>query len=313
MSRIPFFARQLLSNLHKNLINMSKPKTNNTSLSATTPVPHTHHPTKLSQYSGLEHLPAATELPSIVKSLNLKVEDGIDGTVPAFLHLPKNYQNQQSTAAILLSGAGGGVVGPSGIYLSMADKLASLQNGLPMLRMDYRIPARNKYCVVDVLAAMDYLSAQYNVSRFVLVGWSFGGAPVFTVGGQDSRVVACATIASQTAETEGIREVGRRGVPVLLLHGTGDRTLSPQCSERLYDMYGSKGQRKVHYFEGDDHTLTGDSVEAEKMLCEFIADVAGVKMGDVEREMVNKSLVGEGYKVEIMKKGGDLKGAEKIE
>jgi dienelactone hydrolase len=313
MSRIPFFARQLLSNLHKNLINMSKPKTNNTSLSATTPVPHTHHPTKLSQYSGLEHLPAATELPSIVKSLNLKVEDGIDGTVPAFLHLPKNYQNQQSTAAILLSGAGGGVVGPSGIYLSMADKLASLQNGLPMLRMDYRIPARNKYCVVDVLAAMDYLSAQYNVSRFVLVGWSFGGAPVFTVGGQDSRVVACATIASQTAETEGIREVGRRGVPVLLLHGTGDRTLSPQCSERLYDMYGSKGQRKVHYFEGDDHTLTGNSVEAEKMLCEFIADVAGVKMGDVEREMVNKSLVGEGYKVEIMKKGGDLKGAEKIE
>lgn len=287
--------------------------TDSTSLSATTPISQSHHPTKLSQYSGLEHLPAAAGLPSIVKSFNLKVEDGIDGTVPAFLHLPENYQNQQSTAAILLSGAGGGVVGPSGIYLSMADKLASLENGLPVLRMDYRIPARNKYCVADVLAAMDYISAQYSVSRFVLVGWSFGGAPVFTVGGQDSRVVGCATIASQTAETEGVRAVGRRGVPVLLLHGTGDRTLSPQCSERLYDMYGSKGQRKVHYFEGDDHALTRNSAEAESMLCEFIADIAGLRIGDTEREMVNKSLVDDGEKVEMMKKGGDLKGAESIE
>jgi len=292
---------------------MSKPKTNNTSLSATTSIPLKHRPTTLSQYPDLEHLPAASHLPSSVKSFNLKVEDGIDGTVPAFLHLPKNYQNQQSTAAILLSGAGGGVVGPSGIYINMADKLASLQNGLPVLRMDYRIPARNKYCVTDVLAAMDYLGAQYEISRFVLVGWSFGGAPVFTVGGQDTRVVGCATIASQTAETEGIRAVGRRGVPVLLLHGTGDRTLSPQCSERLYDMYGSKGQRKVHYFEDDDHALTKNSTEAEKMLCEFIAGIAGSKIDDTEREMVDKSLVDGRDKAEVMKKGGDLKGAESIE
>ena len=154
---------------------------------------------------------------------------------------------------------------------------------------------------------------RYGVSKFVLVGWSFGGAPVFTVSGRDSRVVGCATIASQTAETEGIRAVGRRGVPVLLLHGTGDRTLSPQCSERLYDMYGSKGRRKVHYFEGDDHALTKSSVEAEKMLCEFIAGVAGSKIGDTEGEMVDKSLVDDRDKVEVMKKGGDLKGAESIE
>jgi len=292
---------------------MSKPKTSSTSLSATTPIPQNHQTTKLSQYTGLEHLPAASHLPSIVKSINIKVEDGIDGTVPAFLHLPKNYQNQQSTAAILLSGAGGGVVGPSGIYISMADKLASLQDGIPVLRMDYRVPARNKYCVTDVLAAMDYLGAQYEISRFVLVGWSFGGAPVFTVGGQDSRVVACATIASQTAETEGIRAVGRRGVPVLLLHGTGDRTLSPQCSERLYDMYGSKGPRKVHYFEGDDHALTRNSTEAEKMLCEFIAGVAGPKISDTEKEVVSKSLIDDGDRIEMMKKGGDLRGAESIE
>lgn len=314
MSRVPVFTRQLLSNLRSNLANMSKPTNDNASLSATTQISQNHHPAKLLQYSGLEHLPAAAELPSVVKSFNLKVQDGMDGTVSAFLHLPKNYQKQQSTAVILLSGAGGGVVGPSSIYLSMADKLASLQHGLPVLRMDYRFPARNKYCVPDVLAAMDYLKAQYNVSRFVLVGWSFGGAPVFTVGGQDTRVVGCATVASQTAETEGIRAVGRRGVPVLLLHGTGDRTLSPQCSERLYDMYGSRGgYRKVHYFEGDDHALTRNSSEAEKMLCEFIADIAGLRMGSTERGLLGKSLVDDGDKINKMKKGGDLRGAESAE
>ncbi|KAG9668829.1 alpha/beta-hydrolase, partial [Aureobasidium melanogenum] len=293
---------------------MSKPITDNASLSATTQISQNHHPAKLSQYSGLEHLPAAAQLPSVVKSFNLKVQDGIDGIVPAFLHLPKDYQNKQKTAAILLSGAGGGVVGPSSIYLSMADKLASLQNGLPVLRMDYRFPARNKFCVPDVLAAMDYLKIQHNVSRFVLVGWSFGGAPVFTVGGQDARVVGCATVASQTAETEGIRVVGRRGVPVLLLHGTGDRTLSPQCSQRLYDMYGSKGgHRKVHYFEGDDHALTRNSSEAEKMLCEFIADIAGLNVGSIESGLLSKSLVDDEDKVNKMKQGGDLRGAESAE
>lgn len=312
MSRVPFFARQLLSNLRNNIANMSKPMTSNASLSVTTQISQKDHPAKLLQYSGLEYTIAAVKFPSIVKPFNLKVQDGIDGTVPAFLHLPENYQNQQSTAAILLSGAGGGVVGPSSIYLSMAHKLASLQQGLPVLRMDYRFPARNKYCVPDVLAAMNYLQTEHNISRFLLVGWSFGGAPVFTVGGQDSRVVGCATVASQTAETEGIRAVGRRGVPVLLLHGTGDRTLSHQCSERLYSMYGPKGDRKVHYFEGDDHALTMNSADAERMMCEFIASIAGVKMGNAEKEIVGKTLVDDSDKIEKMRRGGDLRGPESV-
>ena len=61
------------------------------------------------------------------------------------------------TAAILLSGAGGGLVGPSSMYLGIATKLSILKQGIPVLRLDYRYPARNSYCVADVLAAMDYL------------------------------------------------------------------------------------------------------------------------------------------------------------
>lgn len=296
--------------------NMAAPKT---SLSATTS--STRSPAKISDYPNLSHPPAQAVLAKQkticdVKPLTIKVIDGKDGAVPAFLHLPHNYQQDRSnpherTAAILLSGAGGGVVGPSGIYLSIADKLASLNKGIPVMRLDYRFPARNHYCVSDVKAAMDHLQNEYSVSRFVLTGWSFGGAPVFTVGGNDTRVVGCATVASQTADTDGVKHLSPR--PLLLLHGTGDKTLSPSCSERLFKMYGTKGERELKLFDGDDHALTQNSLKAEEMLCSFIMKCAGAEIGDGESKIMEEDLVGDGDRADLMKRGGDLKGGESIE
>jgi pimeloyl-ACP methyl ester carboxylesterase len=217
--------------------------------------------------------------PCTVKPLAIKVEDSRGGAVAGLLHLPADYEaaenvERNNTAAILLSGAGGGVVGPSSIYLSMADKLASLRGGIPVLRLDYRYPARNEYCVRDVRAGMDMLQKKYGMERFILVGWSFGGAPVFTVGGAEKeRVVGCAMVASQTAETDGIRDLSPR--PMLLLHGTADRILSPGYSENLYRAYGAGGDRALHLFEGDDHALTRNALGAEEMLCRFIVKCAG--------------------------------------
>lgn len=99
---------------------------------------------------------------------------------------------------------------------------------------------------------MDYLRDHFQAQHFVLVGWSFGGAPCFTVAAKEKeRVLGVATVASQTAETEGIAQLAPR--PVLLLHGTGDTTLSPRCAHNLYRMYGDRpdGQREVRLFEGD--------------------------------------------------------------
>ena len=296
---------------------MSTPKS---SLSATA-TSFTRSPAKLSDYPNLSHPPAHDTLAKQkqicdVKPLTIKVADGKDGAVPAFLHVPQSYQQEQSggrerTAAILLSGAGGGVVGPSSIYLSIADKLASLDKGIPVMRLDYRFPARNKYCVSDVKAAMDYLEQAYALRKFILVGWSFGGAPVFTAGGSDARVAGCATVASQTAETDGIRGLSPR--PLLLLHGTADRTLNPSCSERLYRLYGTWGDRELKLFDGDDHALTQNSLKAEEMLCKFIMRCAGVEIGDGESKIVREDLVGDCNKVELMKRGGDLNGEESVE
>ncbi|MCJ1254951.1 hypothetical protein MMC24_002767 [Lignoscripta atroalba] len=297
---------------------MSTPKT---SLSSSVPKSRASSPANISDYADLSHpheRDALSEPKQIcnVEPLSIKVADGPDGAVAAFLHLPQEYTRGQTegktrTAAVLLSGAGGGVVGPSSIYLSMAEKLASLQDGIPVMRLDYRFPARNKYCVADVHSAMKYLEDRYAVARFVLVGWSFGGAPVFTVGGSDKRVVGCATVASQTADTDGIRSLSP--TPVLLLHGTGDRTLDPICSRRLYQAYGSMGHRDLQLFDRDDHALTRNAEKAEEMLSRFILKCAGIDIGKKESKFVKETLVGDEERVELMKRGGDLKGEESIE
>ncbi|RKU41550.1 hypothetical protein DL546_002006 [Coniochaeta pulveracea] len=275
-------------------------------------------PAPLAHPPHLSRLESSTHRHAIVEHLQIEVSDAYPVSfVPGYLHLPPAFtsakdQSHHQTAAILLSGAGGGVVGPSSIYLSLACKLASLPVGIPTLRLDYRYPARNKPCCNDVLAAMQYLQDMYSLSRFVLVGWSFGGAPVFTVGGQDQRVMGCATVASQTAETEGIRNLSPR--PVLLLHGTGDRTLSDYCSRRLYDMYGGKGERRLELFEGDNHALTCHARQAEELVGEFIARCAGVGIGEEERKgVLGVDVVDYEERRELMERGGDLRGNERTE
>ncbi|WWC94406.1 hypothetical protein V866_001248 [Kwoniella sp. B9012] len=299
--------------------------------SLSTSSPPDQAPSQPSKYpKSLEHAPRAIK-PALggcqTDTLQIEVDDSQGGgSFVAFLHRPVSDPSSTTSSstrnchvgAILLSGAGGGVTGPSGIYLSIADKLASLPDGqaIPTLRMDYRYPARNKYCVPDVLSAMDWLQYKsgLGLSHFVLGGWSFGGAPVFTVGGKDRRVISAVTIASQTAETEGIRQLAPS--PVLLLHGTGDRTLSHSCSERLYQQYGStQGERTMHLFPGDDHALTRNSKKAEELICEFIVRCAGVSMGDTVKHKLEEDLGPDTKrdKVEIMEKGGDLNGSERIE
>ena len=279
-------------------------------------------------FSGPKHAPAAKSLKKANKRLcSVKVlrisspKPDSEWFFPAYLHLPKNYcrkpdERCEKTAVILMSGASGGVAGPSSIYISLADKIASLRRGIPVLRMDYRYPARNKYCVADVVAAMDFLQRTLGTGRFVLVGWSFGGAPVMNVGGQDDRVVGCAIIASQTAETEGIERVAAKSLPLLLLHGTGDRTLAPECSERLFERYQRHVKDDMGFlklFDGDDHALTNNSAKAEAMLCAFIVRCAGVEICENEDSVIlRKCLVAGEERVRLMEEAGDLGEGESL-
>ncbi|KAI7485069.1 hypothetical protein KC351_g4094 [Hortaea werneckii] len=270
------------------------------SLSARSPTPENgHRPLPNQDDENLKHAPKATATSHHArrqlchsKGLEIKVPSaGSPSSTTAFIHTPQNYHREQAegrekTAAILVSSSEGGVLGPSSVYLSIADKLASLNRGIPVLRLDHRFPARTKYCVADVLAAMNYLENGYAVSRFVLVGWGFGGATVFTAAAQDPRIVGCASIASQSDETDGIEDLARKGLPVLLIHGTEDAVLSADCSRRLCERYRNAsrgGEGEMAMFEGDDHQLSHKGLKAEEVLCDFIMRLAGEEVGNEER------------------------------
>jgi len=157
---------------------------------------------------------------------------------------------------------------------------------------------------------MDYLSDRFSSRRFVLVGWSFGGAPAFTVAAENrSKITGAATVSSQTAQTGGIARLAAAKVPVLLLHGTGDTTLSHRCAENLYEWYGPGGDRTLKLFKEDNHSLTKNAAEVEKLIFEFAARCLGKQLGSLEGEVASSDLTGdENERIKTMKEGKDLDG-----
>ena len=165
------------------------------------------------------------------------------GAVRGILHAAEGALG----AAVLVSGAGGGVAGPSGVYRDLAELLRS--DGVTALRLDYRKPNDLPECTYDVLAALDAL-ARGGAQRAVLVGWSFGGAVVITAGAASERVVGVATVASQTYGTGAVGELSPEK-SLLLIHGTADRTLPPELSRQLYARAGEP--KELVLYQDDGH------------------------------------------------------------
>ena len=185
------------------------------------------------------------------------------GTINTFFH-PVPHPD---AAVIWVGGAGGGVNGPArGMYPRLAQELVPDQ--IASLRLDYRQPNHTTACVLDTLAGVACLKS-LGFQRVVLVGHSFGGAVVITAGAQSAAVVAVATLSSQNAYTELASELAPR--PLLLIHGTADRVLSPACSR---DIYARAGQpRQLLLYEDCDHGLDECREQVDADLLAWIRDV----------------------------------------
>lgn len=239
-------------------------------------------------------------------------ETDTSNTLEAYLHLPHGHRREAATtkrsktAVILISDASGDTAGPSAMYTSMAEKLASVRRGTPVLRMGNRVPACKASCIADVLAAMDYLQHRLAVGRYVLVGWNHGSAPAMTVGGLDNRVVGCATVASRTADSDVVKRVAEKSLPLLLLHARSDEIIPPSCSKRLLKYYQRHAKEDMGFlklFDSDDHVLTENSAKAEAMLCDFVTRCAGVELAKDEAA-IKKCLVSR-EKVSLMVESGE--------
>lgn len=186
----------------------------------------------------------------------ISVPIGHHDSVLGFLHPAQGITSgtaTKGTAVILLSGAGGGTLGPSHAYPALSEDLAGA--GITALRLDYREPARIDPCLEDVRAAIDYLTER-GVSRVGVCGWSFGAAPALQSGQLWDEVVAVATVAAQTAQVGDVRLLSRKSppVPVLFLHGNADTCLSYRCSQSLYSSAGEP--KELVLVPGGDHGLT---------------------------------------------------------
>jgi len=69
-------------------------------------------------------------------------------------------------------------------------------------------------------------------------------------------------------------------------------------------------------FEGDDHALSRNATEVERLMAEFVVRCAGARIGreNGDESVVSADVVvGRDERADVMRKGGDLRGPESIE
>lgn len=204
-----------------------------------------------------------------ISILEIEEDAKSDGTIELLIKTSNGDLNgvyhpveDASTAVVMVGGTGGGVTGPASVYPDLAKELSS--NKIASIRLDYRHNAMLDDCVLDVIIAIQYLIEE-GICSVGLVGWSFGGAVVITAGAVHENVNAIATVATQCAETDGAEYLDGR--PILLLHGTADQTLSPECSEQVYELVD--GPKELKIYEGANHGLDEVRDEMLSKLKEF--------------------------------------------
>ncbi len=170
------------------------------------------------------------------------------------------YNGGSNKGVIYMHGVGGGTHGPANIYHPLAEDL--VRSGISSLLINCRYDSDLDECISDVLACIDYLDRQYGITIIGLIGWSFGGAVVISAAVHDKRVRTVVTVASQSYGTDGVRKITPR--PILLIHGTGDKTLSCECSVDIAKRAGEP--KKLVLFEGADHCLSQDGDELFKLV-----------------------------------------------
>jgi pimeloyl-ACP methyl ester carboxylesterase len=136
-------------------------------------------------------------------------------------------------AVIWVGGVGGDWDTPArGLYPLLSEVLR--KEMIASLRIRYRHPTDLEESILDVLAGITYLQDE-GIKEIALVGHSFGGAVVIQAATQSPDVRTVITIATQSYGADRVAELAT-GCSLLLLHGTGDRVLSPNCSQHIYNL-----------------------------------------------------------------------------
>lgn len=171
------------------------------------------------------------------------------GNIPCLYHAG----SAGAGGVIWMGGTDGGFMGPAdGIYETLAADL--LPYGISSLRLSFRIltaPGILEEAVFDALEGIRYLQRE-GAGPIALVGHSFGGAVAITAAVlANGGIAGVVTLATQSA---GTQLAGRLApTPLLLVHGSQDRRLPPECSRYVYRL--AREPKKLVILEGARHSL----------------------------------------------------------
>jgi pimeloyl-ACP methyl ester carboxylesterase len=170
---------------------------------------------------------------------------------------------------ICVGGFDGGFEGPAdGLFPALGEELAP--HGIGVLRVDFRdrrAPGIVADGASDVLAAIEELRRR-GVTRIGLVGHSFGGAVMITVGASTPEVATVVTLSTQTAGVQDTPKLAPR--PLLIIHGLEDIRLSPDCSRYVYALAGEP--KRLVLLPGARHSLRQSAGEVKALVRDWLVE-----------------------------------------
>jgi pimeloyl-ACP methyl ester carboxylesterase len=185
--------------------------------------------------------------------------------VRAIYHQP----GEDGAVVLCVGGFDGGFDGPAdGLFPALGEDLAP--HGIGVLRVDFRdrrAPGIVADGASDVRAAIEECRRR-GVRRFGLVGHSFGGAVMITVGAATPEVETVVTLSTQTAGALDAPKLAPR--PLLLIHGLDDIRLSPDCSRYIHAIAGEP--KRLVLLPGARHSLRQNAAEVRRLVREWLVE-----------------------------------------
>lgn len=161
---------------------------------------------------------------------------------------------------IFVSGADGdwGDVA-NGLYQRLCEELPA--EGVACLHLRYRNVDEPMECILDVVAAIQYLESQ-DIDSVALVGYSRGGMIALYTAYAMPAVRTVVTLSTEGVEDNLVAHLGPR-CSILLIHGRNDPVIPYEMSAHLYNV-AQEPKRLVSY-PNADHSLyqVGDEVHQE--------------------------------------------------
>jgi pimeloyl-ACP methyl ester carboxylesterase len=175
----------------------------------------------------------------------------MSGLLSLWWHGPRDAER----VVLACGGAMGGTLGPGRLFHRLGRTLT--QEGIGMIRVDYRVPNDLPSCTHDAAAAADW-AARSGARRMVAMGHSFGGAVAIRLAvALGEHCAGVITVATQSAGCEPADQLGE--TPLLLIHGSRDELLPVQASE-MVRLLADHGELDVidgagHLFDDHDDEL----------------------------------------------------------